>query len=52
MGTRRPLVVQMVNDPGHTEPRCSFRDENSSAYSDPVPADKVFTWLESGFAQG
>ncbi|KAJ3686934.1 hypothetical protein LUZ61_016098 [Rhynchospora tenuis] len=29
MGTRRPLVLQMVHDPTALEPRCRFQDEDS-----------------------
>ncbi|PON40054.1 Dynamin superfamily [Parasponia andersonii] len=28
MGTRRPLILQMVHDPTALEPRCSFQDDN------------------------
>lgn len=41
MGTRRPLVVQMLNNPKHIEPLCSFKDEDRSTYSDPIPPDQV-----------
>ncbi|KAG0495058.1 hypothetical protein HPP92_006052 [Vanilla planifolia] len=38
MGTRRPLVLQMVHDPSALEPRCRFQDEDSEAYGSPVVA--------------
>ena len=42
MGTRRPLVVQMVNSPEHTEPCCSFREEGATTgYSAPVDPMQV-----------
>ncbi|KAI0491571.1 hypothetical protein KFK09_025831 [Dendrobium nobile] len=36
MGTRRPLVLQMVHDPSSLEPRCRFQDEDSEEYGCPV----------------
>lgn len=36
MGTRRPLVLQMVHDPSATTPRCRLRDEDSQQYGDPI----------------
>ncbi|KAK8970118.1 Dynamin-related protein 5A [Platanthera guangdongensis] len=36
MGTRRPLVLQMVHDPSSLEPRCRFQDEDSEDYGSPV----------------
>lgn len=32
MGTRRPLILQMVHDPTATTPRCKLRDEDSQQY--------------------
>lgn len=32
MGTRRPLIVQMVHDPSALEPRCRLQDEDSDEY--------------------
>ncbi|KAK4795560.1 hypothetical protein SAY86_027886 [Trapa natans] len=36
MGTRRPLILQMVHDPSALEPRCRFQDEESEEYGSPV----------------
>ncbi|PIN03775.1 Vacuolar sorting protein VPS1, dynamin [Handroanthus impetiginosus] len=36
MGTRRPLILQMVHDPTAIEPRCRFQEEDSEEYGDPI----------------
>eukprot|EP00884_Botryococcus_braunii_P011386 jgi/Botrbrau1/20248/Bobra.31_1s0037.1 len=36
MGTRRPLVVQMVHDPSAREPRCRLQEEDSDVYGPPI----------------
>ncbi|URD90801.1 DYNc [Musa troglodytarum] len=36
MGTRRPLVLQMVHDPSALEPRCRFQEEDSEEYGGPI----------------
>lgn len=36
MGTRRPLVLQMIHDPTALEPRCRFQDEDSDEYGSPI----------------
>lgn len=36
MGTRRPLILQMVHDPTALEPRCRFQDEDSEEYGNPI----------------
>ncbi|KAF7836715.1 dynamin-related protein 5A [Senna tora] len=36
MGTRRPLILQMVHDPTAMEPRCRFQEEDSEEYGSPV----------------
>ncbi|KAJ8747566.1 hypothetical protein K2173_014350 [Erythroxylum novogranatense] len=36
MGTRRPLILQMVHDPTALEPRCRFQDEDSEEYGTSV----------------
>ncbi|KAL4334184.1 hypothetical protein GQ457_07G014650 [Hibiscus cannabinus] len=36
MGTRRPLILQMVHDPSALEPRCRFQEEDSEEYGSPV----------------
>ncbi|EES03602.1 hypothetical protein BDA96_03G318000 [Sorghum bicolor] len=36
MGTRRPLVLQMVHDPTALEPRCRFQEEDSEEYGSPM----------------
>ncbi|XP_052179074.1 dynamin-related protein 5A [Diospyros lotus] len=36
MGTRRPLILQMVHDPNALEPRCRFQEENSEEYGSPI----------------
>lgn len=36
MGTRRPLILQMVHDPTALEPCCRFQEEDSEEYGNPV----------------
>jgi hypothetical protein len=36
MGTRRPLIVQMVHDPSAEEPRCRLQEEDSDEYGPPI----------------
>ncbi|XP_065862100.1 dynamin-related protein 5A [Euphorbia lathyris] len=36
MGTRRPLILQMVHDPSALEPRCRFQEEDSDEYGSTV----------------
>ncbi|XP_010272424.1 PREDICTED: dynamin-related protein 5A [Nelumbo nucifera] len=36
MGTRRPLILQMVHDSSALEPRCRFQDEDSEEYGAPI----------------
>ncbi|XP_016648479.1 PREDICTED: dynamin-related protein 5A isoform X1 [Prunus mume] len=36
MGTRRPLILQMVHDATALEPRCRFQEEDSEEYGSPV----------------
>ncbi|KAD2394462.1 hypothetical protein E3N88_41439 [Mikania micrantha] len=36
MGTRRPLILQMVHDPTALDPRCRFQEEDSEDYGNPV----------------
>ena len=36
MGTRRPLMLQMVHDPTAQEPRVSLQDEDSDEYGPPI----------------
>ncbi|PIA36634.1 hypothetical protein AQUCO_03300082v1 [Aquilegia coerulea] len=36
MGTRRPLILQMVHDQSAFEPRCRFQDEESEEYGSPM----------------
>ncbi|KAG2498836.1 hypothetical protein HYH03_003029 [Edaphochlamys debaryana] len=36
MGTRRPLIVQMVHDPTALEPRCRLQEEDSDEYGAPI----------------
>lgn len=47
MGTRRPLIVQMVHDPTAMEPRCRLQDEDSEEYGPPITPETavVSAWL-------
>ncbi|CAN8288148.1 unnamed protein product [Cochlearia groenlandica] len=36
MGTRRPLILQMVHDLTALEPRCRFQEEDSEEYGSPI----------------
>ena len=41
MGTRRPLIVQMVHDPTATQPRCSLQNEEGSDYGQVLPESTI-----------
>nr|GMD87487.1 dynamin-related protein 5A [Ipomoea batatas] len=41
MGTRRPLILQMVHDPTSLEPRCRFQEEDSEDYGSPIISQSV-----------
>uniref|UniRef100_A0A6B2KYK6 Dynamin-type G domain-containing protein n=1 Tax=Arcella intermedia TaxID=1963864 RepID=A0A6B2KYK6_9EUKA len=41
IGTRRPLIIQMINDPNIHEPHCRFRKE-SATNTDTGNADELF----------
>nr|GMD84096.1 dynamin-related protein 5A-like [Ipomoea batatas] len=41
MGTRRPLILQMVHDPTSLEPRCRFQEEDSEDYGSPIISPSV-----------
>ncbi|OAY78043.1 Dynamin-related protein 5A [Ananas comosus] len=45
MGTRRPLVLQMVHDPSALEPRCRFQDEDSEEYGNPLVSSSAIADL-------
>lgn len=36
MGSRRPLMLQMVHCPEATEPQCSFQNEDEESYGEPL----------------
>ncbi|XP_071689091.1 dynamin-related protein 5A-like [Rutidosis leptorrhynchoides] len=36
MGTRRPLILQMIHDPTALDPRCRFQEEDSEEYGSPI----------------
>ncbi|RWR96236.1 dynamin-related protein 5A [Cinnamomum micranthum f. kanehirae] len=36
MGTRRPLILQMVHDASAFDPRCRFQEEDSEEYGSPI----------------
>ncbi|KAL3848628.1 hypothetical protein ACJIZ3_010510 [Penstemon smallii] len=36
MGTRRPLILQMVHDTTALDPRCRFQEEDSEEYGSPI----------------
>ncbi|XP_076905564.1 dynamin-related protein 5A-like [Bidens hawaiensis] len=36
MGTRRPLILQMVHYPNAPDPRCKFQEEDSEEYGSPI----------------
>ncbi|XP_057968663.1 dynamin-related protein 5A [Malania oleifera] len=36
MGTRRPLILQMVHDSTALDPRCRFQEEDSEEYGSPI----------------
>ena len=41
MGTRRPLIVQMVHDPSALEPRCCLQNEDGSDYGQILPEGAI-----------
>jgi hypothetical protein len=41
MGTRRPLIVQMVHDPAALQPRCRLQDEGSEEFGAPLPESAI-----------
>nr|GMC92371.1 dynamin-related protein 5A [Ipomoea batatas] len=41
MGTRRPLILQMVHDPTSLEPRCRFQEDDSEDYGSPIISPSV-----------
>ena len=41
MGTRRPLIVQMVHDPAATQPRCRLQDEGSEEFGPVIPEASI-----------
>jgi hypothetical protein len=43
MGTRRPLIVQMVHDPAALEPRCRLQEEDSDEYGPVIHPESSIT---------
>jgi hypothetical protein len=41
MGTRRPLIVQMVHDPAALQPRCRLQDEEGEEFGPVVPESAI-----------
>lgn len=41
MGTRRPLIVQMIHDLTAQEPRCSLQEEDSTSYGEMLQPDAI-----------
>lgn len=41
IGTRRPLVIQMMNVFANTQPVCRFRSENSDQFESPTPVGRL-----------
>jgi hypothetical protein len=41
MGTRRPLIVQMVHDPAAMQPRCRLQDEDSEEFGPVIPESAI-----------
>jgi len=41
MGTRRPLIVQMVHDPAALQPRCRLQEEESEEFGPVVPESAI-----------
>lgn len=41
MGTRRPLIVQMVHDPAAESPKCRLQNENNAEYGPVLPEADV-----------
>ncbi len=55
MGTRRPLIVQMVHDPAALQPRCRLQNEDSEEFGPVVPeaaiADAIVKRTQEHLAQ-
>lgn len=41
MGTRRPLIVQMVHDPTAVAPKCRLQEEDSDDYGPVIPETSI-----------
>ena len=41
MGTRRPLIVQMVHDPSAVDPRCRLQDEDGDEFGLVLPETAI-----------
>lgn len=41
MGTRRPLIVQMVHDPAAAQPRCRLQEEDSEEFGPVLPESTI-----------
>jgi hypothetical protein len=41
MGTRRPLIVQMVHDPAALQPRCRLQEEGSEEFGPVLPESAI-----------
>lgn len=41
MGTRRPLIVQMVHDPAALQPRCRLQEEDSEEFGPTLPESAI-----------
>lgn len=41
MGTRRPLIVQMVHDPAAQQPRCRLQEEDSEEFGPVIPETQI-----------
>lgn len=46
MGTRRPLIVQMVHDPSAEAPRCQLQNEDNAEYGPVLPEADVANTLK------
>lgn len=46
MGTRRPLIVQMVHDPTAKEPRCCLQDEDGVSYGEIIKPENLCDTLK------
>ena len=44
IGTRRPLIVQMIHEPSRSEPRCRLQNEDDDDYGPPIVPETAIAY--------